>query len=57
MFRALLPGAALGDLAGQLRSVTQGVGHFDHSFDHYQELYGKEADKISAERAEARAAH
>ncbi|MDT8344817.1 MAG: elongation factor G, partial [Thermohalobaculum sp.] len=57
VFRALLPGAALGDLAGQVRSVTQGVGHFDHGFDHYQELYGKEADKISAERAEARAAH
>ncbi|RMF34512.1 MAG: elongation factor G [Alphaproteobacteria bacterium] len=52
VFRALLPGSALDDLAGQLRSVTQGVGRFSAEFDHYQELYGKEAERITEERAQ-----
>ena len=47
VFRALLPEAALPDLAPQLRAATQGVGRFEHGFDHYEELYGKEADRVS----------
>ena len=57
VFRALLPGGILGDLAGQLRSVTQGVGSFETTFDHFQEIYGKEAAKISEARTEKRAAN
>ncbi len=48
-FRALLPAAALPDLAPQLRAATQGVGRFESVFDHYEELYGREAERISRE--------
>ncbi|MEM9010859.1 MAG: elongation factor G [Pseudomonadota bacterium] len=53
VFRALLPESALADLAGQLRGATQGVGWFDSNFDHYEEVFGKDADRISAERLSA----
>ncbi|MGZ2443219.1 translation elongation factor EF-G [Sinorhizobium medicae] len=46
IFRALLPGSALDDLARSLRSATQGIGYFAKSFDHFEELYGKEAQAI-----------
>jgi len=49
--RALLPGGALDTLAADLRSATQGVGRFEARFDHYQELYGKEAEHAIASRA------
>lgn len=45
-FRALVPGNALDELARSLRSATQGIGYFSKSFDHYEEVYGKEADAI-----------
>ena len=47
VFRALLPEAALPGLAPQLRAATQGVGRYEHAFDHYEELYGKEAERVS----------
>lgn len=46
IFRALIPGSALEDLARSLRSATQGIGYFSKSFDHFEELYGKEAQTI-----------
>ncbi|MGM4913150.1 elongation factor G [Rhizobium sp. 768_B6_N1_8] len=46
IFRALIPGGALDDLARALRSATQGIGYFSKTFDHFEELYGKEADAI-----------
>ncbi|MBB3454822.1 elongation factor G [Rhizobium sp. BK313] len=46
IFRALVPGSALDDLARALRSATQGIGYFSKAFDHFEELYGKEADAI-----------
>jgi elongation factor G len=46
IFRALVPGSALEDLARSLRSATQGIGYFSKSFDHFEELYGKEAQTI-----------
>ncbi|GMG85619.1 elongation factor G [Paralimibaculum aggregatum] len=49
-FRALLPGSVLGELPHLLRSATQGTGYFDAAFDHYEEVYGKEATRL-AERA------
>ncbi|PTM95053.1 elongation factor G [Mycoplana dimorpha] len=45
-FRALVPGSALDELARSLRSVTQGIGYFSKEFDHFEEMYGKEADAI-----------
>ncbi|MNT86020.1 elongation factor G [compost metagenome] len=46
MFRALVPGSALDELARALRSATQGIGYFSKSFDHFEELYGKEAEAV-----------
>ncbi len=46
VFRALVPGAALDELARTLRSATQGIGYFSKAFDHFEEIYGKEADAI-----------
>ena len=51
IFRALMPGGALTDLIRELHSITQGVGRFESAFDHYVELYGKDAEKIVQERA------
>lgn len=52
LFRALMPAEALGGLIADLRSATQGVGRFEAVFDHYQELYGRDAEKIVQARAE-----
>jgi elongation factor G len=46
IFRALVPGSALDELARALRSATQGIGYYSRTFDHFEELYGKEADAI-----------
>jgi elongation factor G len=46
VFRALVPGSSLDELARSLRSATQGIGYFSKTFDHFEELYGKEADAI-----------
>ncbi|PRD44707.1 elongation factor G [Phyllobacterium phragmitis] len=46
IFRALVSGSALDELARSLRSATQGIGYFSKAFDHFEELYGKEADAV-----------
>ncbi len=50
---ALLPQAEMHGLIIELRSSTLGVGTFDWSFDHLQELTGKLASDIVAEREAA----
>jgi elongation factor G len=55
IFRALVPGGALDELARALRSATQGIGYFSKTFDHFEELYGKEADAIVKAHAQQRA--
>jgi len=57
IFRALIPGGALDDLARALRSATQGIGYFSKTFDHFEELYGKEADAIVRAHGEPGVAH
>ncbi|MFS8113050.1 elongation factor G [Rhizobium jaguaris] len=57
IFRALVPGSALDDLARTLRSATQGIGYFSKAFDHFEELYGKEADAIVRAHETQRAEH
>jgi elongation factor G len=57
VFRALVPGGALADLARGLRSATQGIGYFSKSFDHFEEVYGKEADAIVRTHEAPRIAH
>ncbi len=43
---AKLPQAELQDLIIELRSLTQGVGTFEYSFDRLQELTGRLADQV-----------
>ena len=45
-----LPEAELQDLIIELRSLTIGVGSFDWRFDHLQELTGRLADQVIAQR-------
>jgi elongation factor G len=52
VFRAQLPGSAMEGLIADLRSITQGVGRYEAEFSHYQELYGKDADKMIEKRAD-----
>ena len=54
IFRALVPGGALDELSRTLRSATQGIGYYSKSFDHFEELYGKEADAIVKAHAQQR---
>jgi elongation factor G len=52
IFRALLPASSADELIRALGSATLGTAWYDAAFDHYEEVYGKEAEKISRERAE-----
>ena len=47
----LLPQSEMHDLIVELRSATLGVGTFEWSFDHLQELTGRTADEVIAQRA------
>lgn len=49
----MLPQAEMHGLIVELRSLTLGVGTFEWTFDHLQELSGKLADDIVHQRAEA----
>jgi len=42
----LLPEAEIHDLILELRSLTLGIGSYEYTFDHLQELTGKQADKV-----------
>jgi elongation factor G len=48
---AHLPESELHDLIVELRSLTLGVGSFAHGFDHLQELTGKPAEKVLAQKS------
>lgn len=48
---AHLPSSEMHDLIIDLRSQTLGVGTFDFSYDHLQELTGKHADQVVAAHA------
>jgi elongation factor G len=51
---AEMPQNEIGNLIIELRSLTQGVGTFEMAFDHLQEISGKIADTIVAERKKAK---
>jgi len=55
VFRALLPGPMRDELFQSLGGMTHGTAWVESRFDHYEELHGKEAERIQAERAEAAA--
>ncbi len=53
VFRALLPASAEDELVTALGGATQGTAWHDSTFDHYEEIYGREAERISKEFAAA----
>ena len=53
LFRATLPASARDDLLGQLAGATQGTAWIEARFDHFEEVYGREAEAISKARLEA----
>lgn len=53
LFRALLPASSEEDLVMALGSATQGTAWHKAEFDHYEEIYGREAERISKEHANA----
>jgi elongation factor G len=57
LFRALLPVAVLDDLAQALGSSTQGTAWHESVFDHYEEVYGRDADRIVKDRQANHPAH
>ncbi|SFD13553.1 elongation factor G [Tropicimonas isoalkanivorans] len=52
IFHALLPESSLDELSRALGGAAQGTAWFEAGFDHYQEVHGKEAERISAEAKE-----
>ena len=48
---AQIPQVEMHDLIVELRSMTQGTGTFEWTFDHLQELSGKPADEVVQQRA------
>lgn len=50
---AMMPESALQDLIIEIRSLSQGSATFSAQFDHYQELFGKDAEMITKERKTA----
>ena len=53
VFRANLPASAREDLLQALAGATQGTAWIEAEFDHFEEIYGREADAISKARLEA----
>jgi len=51
-----MPESEIGDLIGEVRSATAGVGSCTFKFDHMAELMGRTADQIIAARKAAAAA-
>lgn len=47
---AMMPQSGLHDLIIDLRSLSQGAAAYEARFDHYQEFFGKDADKVVQER-------
>jgi elongation factor G len=55
--QAYLPRAERGDLIGELRSLSQGLGSFEFSFDHMTAVTGRVADEIIQRHGTASSAH
>lgn len=53
VFRAMLPAAATEDFLQALAAATEGTAWIETRFDHYEEVYGPEADTISKARRAA----
>jgi elongation factor G len=53
VFRATLPASAHEELLQSLAAATQGTAWVEARFDHFEEVYGREAEAISKARLEA----
>ena len=51
VFQALIPAPAREEMFQALGGLTQGTAWMESEFDHYEELLGKEADRVRQERA------
>ncbi|NVJ98313.1 MAG: elongation factor G [Alphaproteobacteria bacterium] len=51
---AQMPASEMQDLIIELRSLTQGVGTFEHKFDHLAELAGRQRDQVLKGHTSAR---
>src|SRR5690606_9631268 len=45
-----MPESEMQDLITEIRSISQGIGTFSTSFSHFQELTGREAEKVIGQR-------
>ncbi|WP_116134268.1 elongation factor G [Tropicimonas sp. IMCC34043] len=52
IFHALLPESGLDDLARALGGAAQGTAWFVPAFDHYEQVHGRDAERISSEMKE-----
>ncbi|ARE38650.1 Translation elongation factor G-related protein [Rhodovulum sp. P5] len=52
VFQALIPAPAKEELFQALGGLTHGTAWFEAQFDHYEELHGKDAEKVRQARAE-----
>ncbi len=48
-----MPESEMQTLITEIRSISQGIGTFDHKFSHYQELIGRDAEKVTQQRKQA----
>ena len=55
IFHTLLPAPTLDELFQSLGGLTHGTAWVETRFDHYEEIHGREAERIRAERADAMA--
>lgn len=52
-----MPESEMQTLITEIRSISQGIGTFDHRFSHYQELSGRDAEKVTQQRKQYLSAH
>jgi len=48
-----MPESEMQTLITEIRSISQGIGTYDAKFSHYQELIGREADKVTQQRKQS----
>jgi elongation factor G len=53
VLKANIPESEMRNLITDIRSISQGIGTFDSKFSHYQELAGRDADKVVQARKQA----
>ncbi|MBL8645065.1 MAG: elongation factor G, partial [Rhodospirillaceae bacterium] len=58
MIRVHMPESEMTNLITEIRSISQGVGTYESRFSHYQELIGRDADKVvQVRKSQLQAAH